>query len=199
MGKPKKRASAAPTFVRKAAPSDATLEKIRAQLRIARDKVKQLADLTETSKEVSKELNTLHHETLPDMFQEVGIDQLGLPTEGNNAGCDFQLKPFYRANIAADWAPERRQEAFDYLDEEGHGDLIKTTITVFLPRDERAKAKAIEKFLISKKVEYAIDLNIPWATLTAFVKEQIEKHDAILPLDKLGAQVGNVVKMKERK
>jgi hypothetical protein len=48
------------------------------------------------------------------------------------------------------------------------------------------------------EVSYSSKLSVPWNTLTAFVKEQVEKG-AVLPLDILGATVGRVVKLKARK
>jgi hypothetical protein len=190
---------AAPSFIKKVQPSEASLEKIRARLREARSIEKQISSMSEDVDGLKKDLNSLRHETLPDMFIEVGIDNLGIPAEGNLPGYDFKLSPYYRANIGADWPSDRRQQAFDYLEKRGDGDLIKTTITVLLPRDQRKMSKKIEVFLRKLKVNYSVDLSVPWSTLTAYVKEQIEKNDAVLPLETLGAQVGNVVKMNERK
>ena len=191
--------TSAPSFIKKAAPSEDVLEKIRQKLREARDTERRMSDMSESLKEQTKLLQGLRHETLPDMFIQAGIDNLGIPAEGNLPGYDFELKPFYRANIAADWPEDRRREAFDFLEKSGNGDLIKTTIVILIPRDERAKAKKVQSALKKLKVNYEVDLSVPWGTLTAYVKEQIEKHDAVLPLDKLGAQVGTVVKMTQRK
>lgn len=191
--------TAAPSFIRKAAPSENSLEKIRDKLREARDVTRKINDTEESLKLLKKDLHSLRHETLPDMFNEVGIDQLGLPPEGNMPGYDCNLGPYYHANIAADWPQDKRTEAFAYIEKRGDGDLIKTEITILIPRDERKKAKKVESALKKMKVNYTVDLSIPWATLTAYVKEQIEKHDAILPLDTLGAQVGSVVKLNQRK
>jgi hypothetical protein len=189
----------APAFIERAEPSADVLEKIRQKLREARDAERRMSDMSESLKEQTKLLQGLRHETLPDLFIDAGIDNLGIPAEGNLPGYDFELKPFYRANIAADWPQERRKQAFDFLEQRGDGDLIKTTIVVLIPRDQRAKAKKVESALKKLKVNYEIDLSVPWGTLTAWIKEQIEKHDATLPLETLGAQVGTVVKMTQRK
>lgn len=191
--------TAAPSFIKKSAPSESSLEKIRDKLREARNTVRQIYDAEETVKTLKKDYVTLRHETLPNMFMEAGIDQLGLPPEGNMPGYDCNLGAYYHANIAADWPADKRKEAFDFIDKRGDGDLIKTEITILIPRDERKKAKKVESALKKLKVNYTVDLSIPWSTLTAYVKEQIEKHDAILPLDTLGAQVGSVVKLTQRK
>ncbi len=133
------------------------------------------------------------------MFTEINIDSLGLPAEGNLPAYDTELKPYYKANIPVDWEPERRQAAFDYLDEQNAGDIIKSVFIVAIPRGKRAVALKVQKALEKLKVEYTADLSVPWNTLTAWVKESVEKHKTVPNLDVLGATVGQVVNLKERK
>lgn len=181
------------------APSEDSLEKVRQVLRDARDAERLKADLEERLKTVNENVFKLKHVTLPDLFDEVGIDKLGLPAEGNLPAYDTELKPYYKAAILADWEPERRQKAFDYLDRVKAGDLIKSVYIVALPRGNRAIAKKVQAALKKLKVEFTTDLSVPWNTLTAWVKESIEKHNTTPDLDALGATVGKVVNLKERK
>lgn len=183
-----------------APPSEASLERVRAQLRLSRDKSREKEDLEARLKTVNEEINTISQKTLPDLFVEVGIDKLGLPAEGNLPAYDAALVPYYHANISADWPPEKQEEAFAYLAKEPGGeDMIKTVITIALGRGDRKTAAKVEKALDKLKVPYNRTLGVPWNTLTAWVREQVEKHKHTPSLDLLGATVGRVVKLKPRK
>lgn len=176
-----------------------TLETIREQLRIARDAELRISDLASVMREENENLNRLRFSTLPELFAAAGVDQLGLPSEGNSPAYDCKLRPFYKANIAASWSEERREAAFKELERRGAGDLIKTTFTVYLSRTDRAKAKQVSAALKKLKVDWDVSLSVHSSTLTAYVREQIEERQETLPLETLGASVGLIVEMKERK
>jgi hypothetical protein len=139
---------------------------------------------------------------------------------------------YYKANIAAEWEPQRRAEAFGWLDANGHGDLIRTDVTLSFAREDRAFATQLVNWLkaidlaglirvLAENDELVVDLalpeglrnvaagknspvlpgvtakeNVPWNTLTAWLKEQVEKGNTP-PLDTIGGEVGRIVKLKE--
>lgn len=175
------------------------LEKVRELLRQCRDGDLELAELAEKSKAVSVRLHKMKSETLPDVFAQLGIDKLGLEAEGNLPAYDADLKPFYKANISADWPPEQQDKAFAFLDKVGSGDLIKSQFSVFIGRGDRKTAKRLLRSLKRLKLDYTHTQGVPWNTLTAWLKEQVEKHNTTPPLDLLGATVGKVVALKPRK
>ena len=175
------------------------LDALRDMARQLRDKEAEISSLDERIKDAKAEAADIRTKKLVDLMAEVGVDRVGLPAEGNYPACDAELKPYYHAVISADWEPERRQAAFAWLDSAGHGDLIKTAITILIPRDDRAMAKSIELYLEQCGVSYTAQLDVPWNTLTAFVREQIENYHRTPPLETLGATVGQVVKLKARK
>lgn len=176
-------------------PTENQLEKVRDAVRRARDIDFKMSELSEQQRALGAEKQEMLHRTLPDLFDEVGIRGIDLEAEGNMPGYDTEVRPYYHANIR----DENAEAAFAWLEKEGHGDLIKTVITVELGRGERKLARAVESALKKLKVDYGRKLGVPWNTLTAFVKEQIEDHGTTPPLDLLGATVGRVVKLKERK
>ena len=178
---------------------DDKLEALRDMARRLRDKEKEITDLDERLRATKAEAAEIRTKKLVDLMAEVGVDKVGLPAEGNYPACDAELRPYYHAVISADWEPERRQAAFAWLDSAGHGDLIKTAITVLLPRDDRAMALSIQHYLEQCGVQHTVLLDVPWNTLTAFVREQVEKYHRTPPLETLGATVGQVVKLKARK
>lgn len=179
-------------------PSEDRLEKVRAGLRQARDKEREASDLEARARELRGEVVTLTQQTLPDLFDEAGIDNLGLSAEGNLPAYDCKLGPFYHANIAAEWPEEKRTAAFNYLAEQGAEDLIKSLIIVALPRGERKLAQRVEEGLRKAGVPFTTKLDVAWNTLTAWVREQVEKQQTTPKLDLIGGNVGRVVKLKER-
>ena len=198
MNQPSPALAAAMQKASTAVPED-RLDALRDMARQLRDKEREITDLDERLKATKVEAAEIRTKKLVDLMAEVGVDKVGLPAEGNYPACDAELKPYYHAVISADWEPEKRQAAFAWLDGAGHGDLIKTAITILLPRDDRAMALSIQHYLEQCNVAHTVQLDVPWNTLTAFVREQVEKYHRTPPLETLGATVGQVVKLKARK
>jgi len=146
-------------------------------------------------------LSTMLRVSLPEFMQSIKQDKIGLPDDE----VDLELARWYSANIAANWPSERKSEAYDWLVDNGHGDLIKTTLVYTFGREELDLAKSF-KNIIEKharqlglgELEGQLKMGVHSGTLTSFVKEQTEAGVA-LPLDLLGAQMGHIVKIKKRK
>lgn len=145
----------------------------------------------------------LTDKVLPEYFIKIGQDKLGLP----GFDVDLVLENYTHANISADWEPERREAAFNWLIDNGHGDLIKVAMEILFPRTAMKLALWVQAQLKKLKLPPAfkkmaipdaeIEMTVPWNTLTAWAKEQIKKGEK-LPLDVLGVTTGQIVKIKER-
>jgi hypothetical protein len=156
-----------------------------------------IIDAEEELRALKSERNDITMRQMPEVFDEVGTDHIGIP----GAGVDLVLQPYYSASLPRDDL-ERQEAGFRWLEENGHGDLIKATVTIEFTRSEIEKARELaEKVqdLLGDERSVGIVTSVHWQTLTAFVREQIEKYNAVLPLDVLGATVGRVVKIKKRK
>lgn len=175
--------------------SDDTLERLRAAARTVRDLRRTAEDLTERLRETNAAVLDWEQRRLPDMFVEAGVDSVGLPAEGNLPAYDAALKPYYHANIPVD----QQDAAFAWLDKAGHGDMVRYVITVSLGKGEDATAKKVMAGLDKAGVSYETKRGVPWNTLTAFVREQVEKYKTTPPLALLGATVGQIVQLKPRK
>jgi regulator of protease activity HflC (stomatin/prohibitin superfamily) len=194
-------ATAAPAYITDEPPSEDKLKIIRERMRETRDREARIKDLQSVLADETRSLADLKNVVLPELFAQAGIDNLGLPAEGNNAAYDFKLRKYTHASISADWEDEKRAEAFRVLEQNGGKDLIKTEIYAFIPAGPKSRAltkqatAALKKLGIVPEVENAVQ----WNTLTAFIKEATEKRGLILPLEKLGAVQGMIVEWKERK
>ncbi len=191
---------AAPTWVTPAtaAPPADRLAALRAGAERLRDQELAVANAEQALADAKAAYRRLAHEELPDLMDTAGVDHVGLPARGNLPACDAVCGPYYKANIAADWAPERREAAFTYL--EGVApDIVRVVVSVQFGKAEMAEALDLRDYLQGQGYPVAVKMDVPWASLTAWVREQIERHQAALPLDLIGATVGRVVKIKPRK
>lgn len=177
------------------------LDELRAACAQLRDTELEKQNIEQRLTEVNQRLVNLRHETLPDLMDEAGVDHIGLPASGNLPPCDAKCEPYYRANIAADWAQERREAAFSALVQEEAEDLIKHTFTVQFGRGEEDAAHSFAELLKGEGFEYTVGMAVPWATLTAWVKERFQSDTPLSAavLETIGATVGRVVKLKPRK
>ena len=173
-----------------------TADELNARLR---DAEREKADAEERLREIDQRIQEIKFKTLPDMMQEAGIDRLGLPAQGNLPACDAKLIPYYHANIAAGWEPEKKKAAFDWLEDNGHGDLLKVQVAVTFGRKEIDAARELEGKLAAMGLQPELSMSVPWSTLTAWLKEQVEKYHNQPPLDTIGGTVGSVVKLTPRK
>lgn len=183
----------------KQAPPEDKLEEIRNHMRRARDLEVRSQELAEQMQLVQDELQTLLTATIPEKFEELQIDKLGLLPEGDLPGYDAVLKPYYRASISASWPADRQQKAFECLEKNDAGDLIKATFTVDLPRGSTKQQEQLRKTLVKTQLPFTERRSVNHNSLTAWVKEQIEKHATMPDLETLGAQVGKIINLKPRK
>jgi len=182
-----------------ALPSEDRLLALRAKVAEARDLEQDKADLEQRLKDTNIALQKLYFKDLPDMFDELGIPLIELAPEGNHPGVKAKAEPYYRANIAADWDEPRRQAAFGYLVDSGNGDLIKTEVITNFPRGAHQEAMAFADSARDNGLSVTIKESIPHSTLTSWLKESVEKHGIVPPLETIGATVGRVVKLKALK
>lgn len=125
--------------------------------------------LEKRAKEVAAEARAIEENEIPDFMDELGLSEFALED-----GTKVQLKDIVSAGIPKD----SRAEAYEWLREHGHGGLIKTTITVFIPREEQEKVaeliEALEPFGLSPEVGE----DVHGQTLGAWVREWLDKDAA---------------------
>lgn len=158
--------------------------------------IKQLEALLEQRKARMLELA---RKEIPEFFDNVlKSDLIGVP----ETGVDVKVVPYYHSNIRADWPTDQRERAFEWLEREGHGDIIAVTVSCRFRRGEMRDARELEKLIRDSRFGNTnpptLEMGVPWNTLTALVKEQIESGHAV-PLDTLGATVARTAKIVKRR
>ena len=131
-------------------------------------------------KSTQKELKTLSEEDIPALLSEVGLSEITLTN-----GKKISTSAYYYGRITE----HNQQEAFEWLQNNGHGDIIKNVVSVSFGRDEDVNA---EKLLSNLQDNGYTTNGKKWVepmTLKAFIREQVEGGND-LPLETFNVYVG---------
>lgn len=180
------------------------LDRVRAACATARDLDLEIQDLENRASSKRKELLDLRYKGLPDLFMAAGISRIDLDPSGNMPPYEAKMSDHYHANIQAGWPEEQQNEALDWLEEHGQGDLIKRTIEISLGRNELKLFDQVMKVLgkMPKIMErLKVRRAVPWSTLTSWLRESYKNNEELGDVDlrRLGAVVGKVVNIKPAK
>src|SRR5262245_38164094 len=173
---------------KKVVPED-KLERIRDLATTARELDLEIRDEEERLKQRKKRLAALLELELPDLMGEVGIDNVGVPAKGNMPAFDIKVVTERSANIAAGWEEERRQEAIQWLIDNGHGDIVKSSLRIDFPREKIEEARAAAD-LISDKfgIDVEVSESVHPQTMSAWFREACASHLVLPALDLIGAR-----------
>jgi hypothetical protein len=175
------------------------LEEIRDLARSARLAQDRVAELELELKATEREVARILRRDLPERMGKLGLTQISVAPLGNQPGFSVKAKLFYSASIGSTWEPQRRREAFDWLDANGHGSLIKTEVSATFPRESRDEAVRVAKFLELEGVDPVVRESVHSGTLTAWLKEMV-RGGSTPPLEVIGGYVERrcVIEEEER-
>ena len=145
--------------------------------------------LEKSLKEAEEEARRLSEEVIPTLMQQAGVSSIKLDN-----GTSVEVSPYYYAKISED----KKVEAFKWLRENDHGDLIKNNVSVSFGKGEDSNAVNLKTELESKGLVVDQKQDVHWQTLRGFVKEQIEKNKT-LPSETFGLYIANRTKIKTNK
>ncbi len=151
--------------------------------------------LTRTNITINKHIR----ETLPDLFQEAGLTSLTLESVDNIPEYIVKLDTEISANIASNWSPEDKQKAFDWLEANGAGDLIKATITVTFDKKQVKKAEALMRELTKRDLDVELDMKVNHMTLTAWLREKFANKKVPKGITAIGGYIGPIVKVAAKR
>ena len=126
---------------------------------------KEVEDADKQLKEKKKNLDYLSGEVIPTMMSEMGLSHLKLMD-----GSSVDVKPNYSANITV----ANREAAFNWLRNNGLGDIIKNEILVSFGRNEDNKAADYAALAQERGFQPTQKLKVEPMTLKALVRERIE-------------------------
>ena len=136
---------------------------------------------------VEDRANLLQERVIPDLMQEAGVSSLKLTN-----GSSVEVKPSIKASITLDNA----EKAYLWLRENGHGDMIKNTLTASFNKEEDGKASHLMKLFEEQGYNYQRKEKVEPMTLKAFVSEQIERGKNV-PMDLFSVYISNKTTIKQ--
>ncbi|MBE16844.1 MAG: hypothetical protein CL867_11405 [Cytophagaceae bacterium] len=151
------------------------------QLRVQEEVTQQeevLADLKKEFKDISEQ-------KLPDAMRECNLAEIKL-----SDGSKISVQQFYSARIGK----EREEEAFSWLKDNGHEDIIKNVVSLQFGRGEDDSADGLLKNLTSQGYAPSNKRWVEPMTLKAFVKEQAE-NGTDLPFETFNVFIGQKTKI----
>ena len=139
-------------------------------------------------KEKKKHLEYLSGEIIPTMLSEMGLSSLKLQD-----GSSVEVKTNYSATITQ----ANKEAAFNWLRENGLGDIIKNEISVSFGRNEDNKAADYANLAKGQGFEPQQKLKVEPMTLKALVRERIEAGKE-MPTEIFNIFVGNKTTIKRK-
>ena len=139
-------------------------------------------------KKLKKDIDVISGEVIPTMMQEMNLSTLKLAD-----GSSVEVKPVYGASISA----AKKEEAFNWLRNNGLGDLIKNEITVSFGRNEDNKAASYAELAQGQGYQPVQKLKVEPMTLKALVRERLESGKE-MPTDLFNVFAGNRTKITSK-
>jgi len=148
----------------------------------------QIEKQEEDLKQKKKDFGHLSGEIIPTMMAEMGLSHLKLMD-----GSSVDVKPNYSANITI----ANKDAAFNWLRNNGLGDIIKNEISVSFGRNEDNKAADYAVLAQERGFQPTQKLKVEPMTLKALVRERIEAGKE-MPTELFNVFVGNKTTIKRK-
>ena len=142
----------------------------------------------ESLKEQKKQKDHVSMEVIPTLMSEMGLAELKLID-----GSMVTVKPNYSASITV----ANREAAFNWLRNNGLGDIIKNEISVSFGRNEDNKAADYDSLAQERGYQPTQKLKVEPMTLKALVRERIEAGKE-MPTELFNVFVGNQTTIKRK-
>jgi len=154
------------------------LESLQSRLELQEDNIKN----------TKKELEHVSGEIIPTMMAEMGLAHLKLMD-----GSSVDVKPHYSATITQ----ANKEAAFNWLRNNGLGDIIKNEISVSFGRNEDTRAADYAELAKGRGFSPTQKLKVEPMTLKALVRERIEAGKE-MPTELFNVFVGNKTTIKRK-
>jgi len=149
---------------------------------------KQLELQEDVVKQKKKDIEYLSGEIIPTMLSEMGLSYLKLAD-----GSSVEVKTHYSATITQ----ANKEKAFNWLRDNGLGDIIKNDVTVSFGRNEDNKAADYAELARGQGLQPTQKLKVEPMTLKALVRERIEGGKE-MPTELFNVFIGNKTNIKRK-
>jgi len=142
----------------------------------------------EQLKELKKRRDHVSGEVIPTMMSEMGLAELKL-----HDGSHLKVSTSYKAHISE----ANKEMAYNWLRENGLGDIIKNEISVSFGRNEDNKAADYAELAKSNGFQPTQKMKVEPMTLKALVRERIEAGKE-MPTEIFGVYTENKTTIKRK-
>ena len=143
----------------------------------------------ENIKNTKKDIDRISGEVIPTMMSEMGLSELKLQD-----GSHLKVATSYKAHITT----ANKEMAFNWLRDNGLGDIIKNEISVSFGRGEDNKAAHYAELAKGQGLDPTQKLKVEPMTLKALVRERIEAGKE-MPTELFGVFSENKTTIKRNK
>ncbi len=144
--------------------------------------------LEKALKKVKEDARKISEEVIPEKMNEMNLTSISLKD-----GSKLEVVPAIYASIPAKY----KEDAFQWLRDHGHGDLIKNQLSASFGRGEDDKAEDFKHKVSELGLPVQQKVWVEPMTLKAFARERIANGDE-LPMDKFGVFVGSKTKLTKK-
>lgn len=154
------------------APSDAAFQKIHdlvSQAIIAEREMIEADELAKTKRE--------NHRRVIEELLPTAMDELGLEKFRTRDGLDIKIKKDLTCSLAAD----RKEAGFRWLEEKGHGSVIKREVVVSFAKGMENEATAVVQELTTAHPTLPVssERSVHPSTLKSLIKTLLEEGEAV--------------------
>ena len=148
-----------------------------------------IADIENDLKMMKKKRDHISGEVIPTMMSEMGLAELKL-----HDGSHLKVSTSYKAHISE----ANKEAAYNWLRENGLGDIIKNEISVSFGRNEDNKAADYAELAKGQGFQPTQKMKVEPMTLKALVRERIEAGKE-MPTEIFGVYSENKTTIKRNK
>lgn len=144
-----------------------------------------LAQLEMETSETSAKHRDLTERQLPDLLDEMGLEEVK-----TLAGLEVKVN----TDILASITKENEPAAFQWLNDNGHGNLMKRAVTVAFNKGQEDQANELMRTLSGKFAAVSVATKVHPSTLKSFVRERLGEGKEV-PEDIFGVYRRRVAKI----
>ena len=164
---------------------------IAEQCVLLKKKEDEVAELEDKLKAKKAEADDISSRVIPELLQEQGLQEIKLAE-----GSKVSVKKEFRATLPKD--DLRRESAYQWLRDQGLGDIIKNNVTVSFGRGEDNKANQMMDLAVANGFTPQQKSDVAWNTLTALYEERV-KAGLDMPSDVFSLWIKDKTKISRKK
>ena len=156
-----------------------------------KEKEDEIEELENKLKAKKAEADDISSRVIPELLAEQGLSEIKLAD-----GSKVSVKKEFRATLPKD--DLRRESAYQWLRDQGLGDIIKNNVTVSFGRGEDNKANQLMDLAVANGFTPQQKSDVAWNTLTALYEERV-KAGLDMPSDVFSLWIKDKTKISRKK